>query len=723
MQQSTSKLLRSLSLARAGLAPALVILLLGATAPRLAAQSDNFDLDGNAPGYPGTNAAPGWATYSLDSLSTSGFGGYYPTTTFSFPANPAGPGGNYAYEIYAAPITVDPFSYGPPRAGSFRTDRQYGSLEDGSNGRFFVGTDIVAWNTNSGNWTEQLFGVCWYASDTNVTTTKCYLGGWGPNLGTVGLTAMDLSQLLAGGGGNPLNAIKIIAVAGPENTIELDPTHQYRMEASSHDGETFLLRLFDLVDTNNPWISCIADDTTYNNTPGYSGIVEANYDFPPTTVGGSGNSTAGVDVTYDNYVAYLPPANTMPAIVTDLSPQPGGNATTPVVTVGILNRDTTVIQSTILLYLDGVLIPSASRYLTIDQNWVYKPFNTIGGLDVPTNFPGATVTYVMTNQFAFGSQHTTSIVFRDYLGGPHNWFTNIWSWTSQIPQPLNAALSVRGFATRTVVSSAANLGGNNSIAGAEAVLNYQYPVDLASTNICQSVNWGIYGTEYGGTVTNFPGLCIGPTAYPNSFAVEVMAYLQLPAGTNVFWVAHDDAVAIYSGQSPTDTSVLLLQNTGSDNGVDSGETFNWSVLTAGLYPIHIIFEEGGGAAYLILRSTNNTGPVVGAAGGIPAFYPPPSWDCMSSTVVRSNSNYNTPVAATLTALASGPITTAAAPPCDGTNVVLNQVVTGWSGTNTITFAAPSSATYYRLYGPGSTKILSCQKSGTNLVLTYRWQNP
>ena len=43
MQNSSPKFLRSLSLAPAGLASALVIVLLGTTVPRLAAQSDDFN--------------------------------------------------------------------------------------------------------------------------------------------------------------------------------------------------------------------------------------------------------------------------------------------------------------------------------------------------------------------------------------------------------------------------------------------------------------------------------------------------------------------------------------------------------------------------------------------------------------------------------------------------------------------------------------------------------
>jgi len=119
-----------------------------------------------------------------------------------------------------------------------------------------------------------------------------------------------------------------------------------------------------------------------------------------------------------------------------------------------------------------------------------------------------------------------------------------------------------------------------------------------------------------------------------------------------------------------------------------------------------------------------------------AYWNPTNWNLMSSTVVRSNSNYSTPVATTLrtalfptvTAVPPGNVvpTSASGPSCAG-----DLVVTDWSlsgsvsmsgiGTNTVTCAVPSSATFYRLYGPGSQQILSCQKSNANLVITYKWQ--
>jgi hypothetical protein len=842
---------------------ALATLLAMATTVR--AQTDNFNSDGAIP--PRTNAAPGWATCSLGNNPDWG---YYGAAIFSFPTNPAS-AGDYAYRMVAPAITNDSLMQGLPRAGSFRTEQKYGSQGDGSHGRFFVGSDLISWNTNSGYWRNELFGVCWYASNTNVMGIKTYLGGWGPDLGTLIIITVDLSQGMSG--------LAIIGVAAPENTIELDPTHQYRMKASSHDGATFLLQLFDLAQPNSPWISSITYDTTCFNTPGYCGLLEINYEFPPPL---GNNTTGGADATYDNYVAYLPAANTMPATVTDLAPQPGAKVSAysyPTVNVGILNRDTTVLPNTIGLYLDGVRVPANSPYLSI-SNSVYKPYNSLGAPGSPTNFDGATVYYTVTNAFAFGSLHTNMIVFQDYLGGPHTWFTNTWSWTATALSPFatNGTLSVRGFNARMVHSTAAHIaanlvangdftatvgsfevwpgysggvnascpghanpgfiqnwtevaggintkglngagtgtgcnsiwqpvdspfapassagytflfiqggGGNdlgqyltglapgttyqlsydvasrsgnagiyqvlvatdlsgspasklydsgavagnpsafqhvtasfttpatltgteniqllnvsgagdntvdfanvtilpasytslpNSVASAQAVLAGQYAVDLASTNIVQTVNWGIVGNEYPG-VTNFPGLCANAAAYSNSFAVEVMAYVQLAAGTNVFYVGHDNAVGIYSGTNVTDTSVVLLENNSP-----AYDTFNWVVLYPGLYPLHVIYEQGIGPAYLNLSTVNltaNTTNLVNTTGSVPAYY----WSACESIITQPASQTNTlGTTATFSVVAAGSQPLYYQWQFNGTNLANNARISG-SQTNSLTIA-------------------------------------
>jgi hypothetical protein len=185
-------------------------------------------------------------------------------------------------------------------------------------------------------------------------------------------------------------------------------------------------------------------------------------------------------------------------------------------------------------------------------------------------------------------------------------------------------------------------------------------------------------------------------------------------------VDSDDAVAVYSGADVTDTSTALVYNDGVTH-----TDFDFFAPADGLYPFNITFEEGNGDAYLCLYSVDLLSGVqslVNTNGGaVAAFYPPPIWNCMSSTSVKGLTNYNTAVANTMTTN-KAVITTSAGVDCSGSSG-FNQTVTGWSGTNTITLPAPSSATYYRLSGPGSSKILSYKQSGTNLVITYRCQSP
>jgi hypothetical protein len=226
-------------------------------------------------------------------------------------------------------------------------------------------------------------------------------------------------------------------------------------------------------------------------------------------------------------------------------------------------------------------------------------------------------------------------------------------------------------------------------------------VDLAATNIVQLVAWDLNATAYG-AVTNFPGLCI-PPATVNSFAIETFAYLQLTAGPHRFYVDSDDAVGIYSGTNLTDTSTVLVQNDGTTH-----TSFDFLVAADGLYPFHIIYEQGGGAASLVLHSVNpsdNSQTLVNAAGGVNAFYP---------LVCKSSASVAGPYTVDAAANAGNALTTASVL-CDGSGAALNLTVTG--GTLTVPIAGP--AMFYRLDGPRATRITSITKSGSNVVITYQ----
>ena len=90
-----------------------------------------------------------------------------------------------------------------------------------------------------------------------------------------------------------------------------------------------------------------------------------------------------------------------------------------------------------------------------------------------------------------------------------------------------------------------------SVAAAQAVLNYQYWVSYAATNIAQLVDFDRNSEALNGiAATNFPGCCLPAGTSPDyvdSYAVEVFAYLQLPAGTNRFMLYADDAARISTG--------------------------------------------------------------------------------------------------------------------------------------------------------------------------------
>jgi hypothetical protein len=577
MQNSSPKFLSSLSRAPAGLASALVIILLGTTAPRLAAQSDNFN------SAPPLN--PNWQLYALP---------YYGTPTFSYPPDDSG---GTAFRIYAPPTGADPYGLGNARAGAFRADAQY-------NTRFSVGTDLLAWDA------------AWFQEAGLLICLQT------PGLGTSGGYTATYSSAYRQLYISSITAEVPTTVAElGTGAITLDPTHRYRLVVSCHDAlyGIFLFQLFDKTEPNSPWASAIGQDFTYLGAPGYCGLFTFEQHHPSTT--------EGADATFDNYVAAVPAAGAMPTTVTDLSPPPAGKAIEfyPTVTVGILDRDTAVDTNSILLCLDGGWIPHGS--LTIDSQ-VHKPHNA-----AMKDFAGATVTYAIPTLFAWGSKHTNIVAFMDSAS---NWQTNIWTWTTAYPTLFASnslpvgSLSARGFDARMVQSTNGGVELDNSLARAlqQLAIPPQIAIDQTATSIVQVLNWD----KTAAPPNNVPGLCPGGAI---NIAVESLAYLELSAGIHRFHINTDDRSGLYSGVSLADPNAQALwENPGST----ANATFDFAVEAAGLYPFRCIWEETGGGAALHLWSTNfvTGGPEVlindsgDPAGVVKAWYP---LACKSSSSV------------------------------------------------------------------------------------------
>jgi hypothetical protein len=395
---------------------------------------------------------------------------------------------------------------------------------------------------------------------------------------------------------------------------------------------------------------------------------------------------------WQNYLVFAPAASpgALPPFVATVTPLAGSTvglgAPSPGAT--IVNRDTSVDTNSIIVKVNGVVVattntPSASG---VTLAWI----------------PTATTPTV-----------TNTLIFKDNL---NVWQTNTWIYTyGLVLQAANSlpfgSLTVPGLDARMVQSSAANIGGTgglpNSLASAQALLAIPpaYAVDRTSTSIVQTVAWDLNATAYGAN-TNMPGLCI-PPATANSFAIETFAYLQLTAGVQRFYIDSDDVAGVFSGANLADTSNLLLDTTPINVAHTS---FDFVVPVDGLYPFHILYEQGGGSATLVVHSVNladNSQTLLNAPGGVGAFYP---LVCLSAASVAG------PYTVDAVANAGNVLTTADVP-CDGNGPALNQAVTG----GTITVPLAGAARFYRLDGPRPTRITGITKVGSNAVITYQTQ--
>jgi hypothetical protein len=630
---------------------ALALFLLDISSPRLASQSSDFN----------NGKDTGWTHYSLPNI-----GSFTGAATFSFPPDDSG---GQAYRISAPPTKDDPYGMRNARAGSYRADVSY-------TGRFSVGTDLLAWNAT---WRQEA-GLFFYLQDINLGQSDGYTATYSSAYQQLYISLIN-------------NEVATTVAELGTGAILLDPTHRYRLVASSHDGYTFLFQLFDKAEPNSPWASAIGQDYSYGS--GVCGLFVYEQDYP--------SQTEGAEATFDNYVATPPAAGTLLATVTDLAPPPAGKATAiyPTVTVGILDRDTLVDPGSILLGLDGVWIPNNA--LTIETQ-VHKPNNPSS---YPKDFTGATVTYALSTRLPWGSQHTNQVAFRDHLG---SWQTNTWTWTTAYPYLFASnslppgSLKVRGWEARMAQSDNNGVTLDNSLARARQQLAIppQIQVDRTATSMVQVLNWNKTGTP-----TNVPGLC--PGAYIN-IAVETCAYLELTAGVHRFRIETDDRAGVYSGATLGDTNAQVLwENPGST----ANSTFDFVVEADGLYPVRCLWEETGGDAHLNLRSVNldDLAEVLindpdNPVGVVKAWYP---------IVCRSSSSVTGPYSVDAAGLDSLNFVDLVGSDCSPT--VVGQMVTGG------TFTVPISGTshFYYLEGPRKIRITSFTKDASNAVITYQAQ--
>ena len=206
--------------------------------------------------------------------------------------------------------------------------------------------------------------------------------------------------------------------------------------------------------------------------------------------------------------------------------------------------------------------------------------------------------------WAFGTTYTVSISLED-TASPPNTISKQWQFTTMgtvpvIPasfaQPADSGMS-NGFTVR-LVQAPVNAGLENSTARTETQLAGGYPVERQVFATAATVNYNIgapaQSGAFGGDL-QFPE--VNPSVNPNNLAVEAVAYLALNAGVYQFLVNSDDGFRVMTLAAPLDTNPLVLGECNCGRG-PSDTLFSFLVLTNGLYPFRLTYEQGVGGATL-----------------------------------------------------------------------------------------------------------------------------
>ncbi|MBI4660528.1 MAG: hypothetical protein HY735_16955 [Verrucomicrobia bacterium] len=247
---------------------------------------------------------------------------------------------------------------------------------------------------------------------------------------------------------------------------------------------------------------------------------------------------------------------------------------------------------------------------------------------------GATVTPVVTSDagtttakyqpasiFKPNTTHSATVSYSDSAGAK---FTQTWSFTAANYTLLPATAAVTadrsraGFLVRTWKSP----GQTNTLAWTEeqlAGLRGGNEADVSSftdkqygnsyfdeTGPINYWNTGGQGNFTNSDTQNTPGLANDGTN-DDSYSIEAIAYLDLPAGALTMGVNSDDGfrVTMFSGD-PRDQFNLILGQFDGGRGVANSD-FPFVVEKAGTYPFRLIYEEGSGDAaveWYMLRTDN-----------------------------------------------------------------------------------------------------------------------
>jgi hypothetical protein len=336
-------------------------------------------------------------------------------------------------------------------------------------------------------------------------------------------------------------------------------------------------------------------DLSLDNSVIYSNLIGA---FVPTP--GRFAFGARTGGSFDNHwvddisIATVTTGPTAPK-VSQATPQGLGVPATAVVTATIEDSATKVAAGSVQLRLNGTVVSA----------------------QVATSGSATTVTYDPPGLLPSGSTNQVELRFKDTANPP---VEQVFAWTfvAEAYRSLDAARAIpaaqidktqRGFTVRTVkarmdsvfVTSSAPyeaLLAGTAIDGATGK-PYENMADLSAFGPDglfveeETINY----EDMGGTAGNFlddrrtPGMP-GTDGISDRYALEILTYLELPAGLVTLGVNSDDGFRLLSG-TPDPRSALSLLLGDFEGGRGASDTLcSFVVEQAGIYPIRLFYYDG-----------------------------------------------------------------------------------------------------------------------------------
>lgn len=282
---------------------------------------------------------------------------------------------------------------------------------------------------------------------------------------------------------------------------------------------------------------------------------------------------------------------------------------------------------------DAIVTIRLEDYQTeVNTNSIQLSFNgQTAGRSVSKSGAVTTILYDPPGLLASGSTNRLKLVFSDRATPPaqttNDYEFVVESYATILPSfavsRSSVSLTNSGFRIRTV-QARANAGLETTVARAEAQLAGLLIDPTTGTPFLNEAKPGpnsdgsfdepgtLNYEQEGSPVGNFtegegkvPGIP-GRGGHTDGFAMEALAYLELPAGYQRFGVTSDEGFKVTIGRDIRDVFAPAIGS--FDGGRRGGDTiFSFLAETNGFYPCRLVWFEGGGAANVEFYSVTSDG--------------------------------------------------------------------------------------------------------------------